>query len=62
MRLDERRVMAELKLKRVFCVFAADQVIRSPQAGEAAIAKGKADNTNTSAFEKCVADMKAGKI
>jgi len=32
------------------------------KAGEAAIAKGKADNANTSAFEKCVGDMKAGKI
>jgi len=30
--------------------------------GDAAIAKGKADNANTSAFEKRVADMKAGKI
>jgi Protein of unknown function (DUF2911) len=29
---------------------------------DAAIAKGKADNANTSAFEKRVADMKAGKI
>jgi hypothetical protein len=30
--------------------------------GDAAIAKGKADNANTATFEKRVADMKAGKI
>jgi len=30
--------------------------------GDAAIAKGKADNANTSAFEKRIADMKAGKM
>ena len=29
---------------------------------DAAIAKGKADNVNTAAFEKTVADMKAGKM
>lgn len=38
---------------------------RKPEAlkvADAAIAKGKTDNVNTSAFEKRVADMKAGKI
>jgi len=30
--------------------------------GDAALAKGKAENANTSAFEKRVADMKAGKM
>ena len=29
---------------------------------DAAIAKGKADKANTAAFEKRVADMKAGKM
>ena len=30
--------------------------------GDAALAKGKAESANTAAFEKRVADMKAGKI
>lgn len=43
-------------------LWAAGRKEEAVKAGDAAIAKGKADNANTTAFEKRLADMKAGKI
>jgi hypothetical protein len=43
-------------------LWAAGKKDEALKVADAAIAKGKADNANTSAFEKRVADMKAGKI
>jgi hypothetical protein len=43
-------------------LWAAGKKDEALKVAEAAIAKGKADNVNTSAFEKRVADMKAGKL
>lgn len=43
-------------------LWAAGRKEEALKAGDMAIAKGKAENANTSAFEKRVADMKAGKI
>jgi len=47
---------------RTNVLWAAGRKEEALKAGDAAIAKGKAENANTSAFEKRVADMKAGKI
>lgn len=47
---------------RTNILWAAGRKEEALKAGDAAIAKGKADNANTSAFEKRVADMKAGKM
>ncbi|MBZ5526194.1 MAG: hypothetical protein LAP21_28585, partial [Acidobacteriia bacterium] len=47
---------------RTNILWAAGRKEDALKAGDAAIAKGKADNVNTSAFEKRVADMKAGKM
>jgi hypothetical protein len=43
-------------------LWAAGKKEEAVKVGDAAIAKGKADNANTSAFEKRVADMKTGKM
>jgi len=43
-------------------LWAAGRKEEALKIGDVAIAKGKTDNANTSAFEKRVADMKAGKI
>lgn len=43
-------------------LWAAGKKEEALKVGDAAIARGKADNANTSAFEKRLADMKAGKI
>jgi len=43
-------------------LWAAGRKEEALKVGDAAIAKGKADNANTSAFEKRIADMKAGKM
>lgn len=43
-------------------LWAAGKKEEALKVGDAAIAKGKADNANTAAFEKRVADMKAGKM
>jgi hypothetical protein len=43
-------------------LWAAGRKDEALKAADAAIAKGKADNVNTSAFEKRVADMKDGKL
>src|SRR5215472_6411645 len=43
-------------------LWAAGKKEEALKVADAAIAKGKADSANTSAFEKRVADMKAGKI
>jgi hypothetical protein len=43
-------------------LWAAGRKEEALKVGDAAIAKGKADNANTSALEKRVADMKAGKM
>jgi hypothetical protein len=47
---------------RANILWAAGKKEDAVKVGDAAIAKGKADNANTSAFEKRVADMKAGKM
>lgn len=43
-------------------LWAAGKKAEAIAVGDAAIAKGKADKANTAAFEKRVADMKAGKL
>jgi len=43
-------------------LWAAGKKDEALKVADAAIAKGKADNVNTSSFEKRVADMKAGKL
>ena len=43
-------------------LWAAGRKPEAIAAGEAAVAKGKAENANTTAFEKRLADMKAGKL
>jgi predicted negative regulator of RcsB-dependent stress response len=43
-------------------LWAAGRKEEALKVADTAIAKGKADNANTSAFEKRVADMKAGKM
>ena len=43
-------------------LWAAGRKEEALKVGDAALAKGKAENANTSAFEKRVADMKAGKM
>jgi hypothetical protein len=43
-------------------LWAAGRKEEALKVGDAALAKGKADNANTSAFEQRLADMKAGKI
>lgn len=43
-------------------LWAAGRKEEALKAGDEAVAKGKAENANTSAFEKRLADMKAGKI
>jgi hypothetical protein len=43
-------------------LFAAGRKAEALKVADAAIAKGKADNVNTAAFEKRVSDMKDGKI
>jgi hypothetical protein len=43
-------------------LWAAGRKEEALKVGDTALAKGKADNANTSAFEKRLADMKAGKI
>ena len=43
-------------------LWAAGRKEEALKAGDEAMAKGKAENANTSAFEKRLADMKAGKI
>jgi len=43
-------------------LWAAGRKEEALKVGDAALAKGKAENANTSAFEKRVADMKAGKL
>jgi hypothetical protein len=47
---------------RTNILWAAGRKEEALKVADAAIAKGKADNANTSAFEKRVADMKAGKM
>src|SRR5215831_11221867 len=47
---------------RTNILWAAGRKEEALKVGDAAIAKGKAENANISAFEKRVADMKAGKI
>jgi hypothetical protein len=43
-------------------LWAAGRKEEAMAAADAAIAKGKADKVDTAAFEKRVADMKAGKL
>src|SRR5436190_21749814 len=47
---------------RAIILWGAGKKDEALKVADAAIAKGKADNVNTSAFEKRVADMKAGKL
>jgi hypothetical protein len=59
-----------IKIKQTFrnmsakanVLWAAGRKEEAMAAADAAIAKGKADKVDTAAFEKRVADMKAGKM